>query len=158
MKCYSYLLPKEKTGVEKLCMRFNVARELFYQIVDENKEVKKWYYTYLYFLDKNYEIFNLKLVDILLIESIVTGKLLKIDRDNYFEDLKQLAEKGYVEAIYNLATFDEEHEKSFYLEKYKKLYELNYYRSFNDYVKYLDFGKDALNIIKKIYLKDIIPT
>ena len=60
-------------------MRFNVASELFYQIVDEHKEVKKWYYTYLDFLDKNYEIYNLKLVDILLIESIVTGKLLKLD-------------------------------------------------------------------------------
>ena len=153
MKCYSYLLPNEKTSVEKLCMRFNVARELFYQIVDENKEVKKWYYTYLDFLDKNYEIYNLKLIDILLNESIVIGKLLKIDRDNYFEDLKQLAEKGYVEAIYNLATFDEKQEKSFYLDKYKKLYELNYYRSFNDYVKYLDYGKDALNIVKKSLLK-----
>ena len=153
MKCYSYLLPIEKTSMEKLGMRFNVASELFYQIVDEHKKIKEWYYTFLDFLDKNYEIYNLKLVDILLIESIVTGKLLKIDRDTYLEVLTQLAEKGYVEAIYNLATFDENQEKSFYLEKYKKLYELNYYRSFSDYVKYLDYGKEALNIVKKSLLK-----
>ena len=113
MKCYSFLLPNEKTSVDKLGMRFNVASELFYQIVDEHKKIKEWYYTFLDFLDKNYEIYNLKLVDILLIESIVTGKLLKIDRDTYLEVLTQLAEKGYVEAIYNLATFDEKQEKSF---------------------------------------------
>ena len=153
MKCYSYLLPKEKTSAVKLGMRFDIAVELFYQIVDENKDIKKWYENYFDFLYKNYELYKLKKIDIIFIESVVTGKLLKLDRDGYLEVLKALEEKGYIEAIYNLATFDENHEKSFYLEKYKKLYELNYYRSFSDYVKYLDYGKEALNIVKKSLLK-----
>ena len=152
MKCYCYLLPKEKTNQEKLGMRFDIANELFYQLTTSEKKIKKWYNNYFNFLIDNYKLYHLKLNDIIFIECVVSTKLFKYDDEIYIAGLNKLQEINHLEAIYNLATLYENKEKSFYLEKYEKLYNMNYFRSFSDYVNYLDYGKDALNIVKKSML------
>ena len=158
MKCYSYLLPREKDNDTHLLVRIDVTNELYFQLVDEEENtVYDWVSEFFPFIYNNNEVYNLNKDDILLIEALIYYKLLKDpnnSKDYYFNhNLKILEEKGNPEGIYNLAVLSENKEKSFCLEKYEKLYKMNYYRSFNDYVKHLDYGKDALNIIKKSLLK-----
>ena len=152
MKCYGYLLPKEKTNQELLAKRFNIYFELHYQILNSENKMKKWYIDYFNFLIDNYKFYNLNIADIIFTQCVVGIKLLKSHNEIYFAGLKKLEDQKYPEAIYNLATYYADEEKSFYLEKYEKLYNMNYYRCFSDYMDYLDYGKDALNIVKKSLL------
>ena len=123
----------------------------------KKKIVYKWLSEFISHTFKNNEIYKISKDDVLLIEAIIYNNFVKISGqlENIFNSyhLKYLEEKGNPEAIYNIANLIENKEKSFYLEKYEKLYKMNYYRSFSDYVKYLDYGKEALNIIKKSLIK-----
>ena len=155
MKCYTYLVPIEKDNTTNLYMRIDVPGELFIQMVDENNKLCKWCNEFLQFLYENHKVYNLSEQDVLLVDWVVFTKLLGQTVDFYSDSIQELEELNNPEALYNIATMgdDEKHEKSYYIQKFEKLYKMNYYRSFNDYVKYLDYGKDTLNIIKKSLVK-----
>ena len=152
LKCYAYLTTREKNGEENLYQRFNVKGEIYAQIVNKDKKIFDWYYNLFNFLNENHSIYNLDKDEIIFVESVIRAKLNKSMDTKYFMNLLNFADKGNAEAMYELTMIYSDKEKSFYQKYYEKLYKLNYYRSFDDYGKFLDYGKDSLNIVKKSLL------
>ena len=154
MKCYTYLTTREKSEHFLLAGRFNIYLELGLNIFSEEKsEYFSWFSKYFEFLYDNYEIYNLKKDDILLVEAIMDYRAFWRDNICFLPNLYKLEEKGNPEAIYNLCIFNKGQEKSYYIKRWDKLYKMNYYRSFDGYANALDYSKESLVIIKKSLLK-----
>ena len=152
MKCFTYLTSREKDGLELLYQRFDVEEELRAQIFKEEEHLLDWYLKFFKFLYENNEVYNLKKEEILLVEAVVEENLVGSQNENFFLNLKNLAYIGNPEAIYQLILIYPDEEKKFFLKYFEKLYKMNYYRSFSDYAKILDYGKESLNIVKKSIL------
>ena len=152
MKCYAYLTFREKEGFEFLYQRFDVEGELIGQMVSKEENFLDWYYKFFQFIYDNNEVYNLKKEEILFIEAVLKIKLAKSQNEYYFVNLKNLADIGNPEAMYQLSIIYGYKGKEFILKYLKKLYKMDYYRSFADYAKMLDYGKESLNIVKKSIL------
>ena len=149
MKCFAYLTQHEKEN--ELFKRFGVTLELNALLIDEKKELNNWFYDYLDFLKVNYKYYDITKDDINLIQSVIYFWFIKKteSESDYVDNLMDdLAKKGNPHAIYNLVTYYKDDKKinSKYL---KKLYEMNYYRSFIEYTKGLPYNEETLAILKK---------
>ena len=142
MKCFSYLTARKNDNF-LLGGRFDIFKECRNVILDDKGETNPWYSEFIDFLYKNYEIYNINSDDITLIDAV-------FEKNSII--LNKLEEKGNPEAIYNLCILNKFEGKYFYTDRYEKLYKMNYYRCFPDYVKKLDYGIESLNIIKKSLL------
>ena len=99
---------------------------------------------------KNYESYKLKIDDIILIEGVIYYWFEQPTENNteYIdEQIIELADKGNPEAMYNLVSYYNKDKN--YSKYYEKLYNINYYRSFDDYVNELPKEKQTLNILQK---------
>ena len=152
MKCYTYLTFKEKDSLEFLYQRIDVLGELFIQIANEEKTLLDWYINFFTFIYDNNEVYNLKKDEIILVQTVVELGFVKSQNEYFFKYLKNLADKGIPEAMYQIAIICRNKGKDFVLKYFEKLYKMNYYRSFADYAKLLDYGKESLNIVKKSIL------
>ena len=151
MKCFSFLTKLEKE--EELFGRFDIFSEIHALLLNEENFFYNWYIKYFDFLKSNYSCYNIKKDDVILIESVIYYCFEKKEENitQYMHDqIAQLAKKGNPFAMYNLATLHSEKENiSEYSDYLEKLYKMNYYRYFNDYVKNLTDKKEALSILKK---------
>ena len=148
MKCFTYLTPDEKSN--ELVQRFDIKTEIFNLFIDSKNTFYNWYLKLFEFLQDNYDIYNINQDDTILVEAIIYF---------YFEQktenttkymtnkLINLANKDNPEAMYNLAGYYKD--ENYYKTYYKKLYDMNYYRSFADYSKELPDEKETLDILKK---------
>ena len=143
MKCFSYLTAKKNDNNYLLGGRFDIFKECRNVVLNAEGETNPWYLKFFDFLYNNYEKYNINLDDIRLIGAI-------FEKNSII--LNKLEEKGNPEAIYNLCIFNKYEGKSFYINKYEKLYKMNYYRCFPDYAKFLGYSVESLNIIKKSLL------
>ena len=148
MKCFAYLPSNEKLNL--FFQIFDIGSELRVLLMDKNNIFYDWYLKYFEFLKKNYDVYNINIDDVIIIEAIIyyyfEGKVESVTKimDN---ELIELANKGSPEAMYNLVMFYDD--KDTYKVYYKKLYDINYYRCFEDYSKELPNNKETLNILKK---------
>ena len=154
MKCFTYLTPYEKQ--KGLFNRFNIFEELCTIIIDEYNNFYDWYPNIFDFLKKNYDLYDgLNKDDIILIETVVNYILSEKSEENLKildKQLIELSEKGNPEAMFNLVfinNFYSKEEKKIYLKYYEKLYNMNYYRSFQNYAYELPKEKETLEILKK---------
>ena len=154
LKCFTYLTPKQKT--EQFYNRFRIWKEINIIIIEEEKKPFAWYNKFLKFLEENYKIYNINKDDIILIEVVIYYYFLEKNQENIYEKIFNLADKGNPEAMFNLINFDyleeEEENKKIFEKNREKLYKMNYYRGFYDYVLKLPYGKEALSILKKSIL------
>ena len=145
MKCYSYLTAKERKTY--LYKRFDITNELRSQLLYDNKKFFTWFSKLIKFLNNNHKIYNINKDDVILIEEVIRYEF--GDRGNFtYTRLNNLAKKENPQAIYNLAILMKNTGKLYY----DKLYNLNYYRSFGDYVNFLSFEGKSPIIIKKSLL------
>ena len=149
MKCFVYLTSYEKKN--KLFQRFDIAKEVEALIIGDDNIFYDWYKQIFDFLYENYIIYNVNKDDLALIDVVMYY---------YFEEPSKNAE-GYInnvmftlldkdnpEAIYNyISYFNQDKTSNKYY--YEKLYNMNYYRSFEDYALQLTSKKDGLKILKK---------
>ena len=156
LKCFTYSTQNEK--LSELFHRFVVWKEIKAILLLDDK-ISPWYYEFFKFLYENYKIYNLNKDDIILIEVVIYHYyqmyFTKEIEENIYDKIFKLSDEEKPEAMYNLVLFkfENEDEKQEICEKnYKKLYKMNYYRSFGDYANYLPYGKEALTILKKSIL------
>lgn len=148
LKCYTYLTSEEKIDEELLFQRFSIIEELEFIILN-NFKINKKILRLFKFLKINNKIYNINIDDVTLIENTIGYKYISL---TYFEGLEELAEKGNLGAIYNLVILTKNKPNNFYQKYYNKLYTMNYYRSFNNYAKFLDDKQKALEILEKSIL------
>ena len=139
LKCYTYLTSREKDSY--LYSKFDIKGELLCQLNKSNNGSDKWFVQLIKFLYKNYKLYNINRDDVILIEAIINKKLL---RESLGLKVKKLADNGHPEALYNLSVLDVYEGKTYF----KKLYQINYYRSFADFPS--SFG--TLDMLKKSLL------
>ena len=147
MKCYAFLTKYESQF--DLFGKFDIHSEIRILLMDENRIFYDWYCKYFEFLKSNFSYYNIKKDDVILIESVIyyCFETKEGNTTQYMdEQIEQLAKKGNLHAMYNLAVYYNDNEHSHYLEK---LYNMNYYRAFNDYAIKLSDKKEALSILKK---------
>ena len=153
LKCFTYLTPTQKRN--EFFNRFLIWKEINTILINE-KEKKRfsWYNQFLKFLDENYKIYNISKDDINLIEVVIYYYFLEKNQENIYEKIFNLADKGNLEAMFNLINFEylEEENKKIFEKSREKLYKMNYYRSFYDYAFQLSYGKEVLSILKKSIL------
>ena len=148
MKCFTYLTSRERENFY-LCGRFNIETELMHNLKDQStKKLFKWFPEYFNFLYQNHEIYNLNSDEIILVENVIGYAFDYHSLNYYVKNLTKLEEKGHPTAIYNLIYYNKQ-ERKYYIEKYEKLYNMNYYRSFSDYANFLEYGQDTLNIVRR---------
>ena len=155
MKCFAYLTEQEKET--ELFKRFAVTLELKVLLKKKKKNIFDWFHDYLNFLRVNYNHYDITKDDINLIQSVIYFRFINItesEREHVNDLMNDLAKKGNPHAIYNLVTYykDDKKTNSKYL---KKLYEMNYYRSFIEYTKVLPYNEETLAILKKSISKII---
>ena len=146
MKCFAYLTTFEREN--SLFERFCLFPEIKALIMDENNYFYDWYSDYYKFLQKNFSDYNITEDDAILIEAVNYYYFEKRDStktEEIIDKLLELIKKGNPHAMYfitNLGSYDE---------YYKKLYDMNYYRSFADYAKIMtnEEKEKALTMLKK---------
>ena len=154
MKCYAYLTSREKKLFFLLGGRFDIIQELDLNVYSkETKDYFTWFEKYFEFLYQNYEIYNLNKDDILLIEAIMDYKAYWRKETCFTSNLSKLEQKDNPEAIYHLCIFNPEKTVTFYVQNWERLYKMNYYRAFESYADFLDYGEKSLNLVKTSLLK-----
>ena len=149
MKCFTYLTQPEKEN--ELFKRFAVTLELKALLINEKNEIYNWFFDYLVFLNVNNNYYDISKDDVNLIQSVIYFWFIKktnSETEHVNELMDNLAEKGNPHAIYNLVTYYKDNKK-INSELLKKLYEMNYYRSFIEYTKELPYNEETLAILKK---------
>ena len=147
-KCFTYLTSNEKNN--ELFQRFDISIEVRTLLMDQNKIFYDWYIKFFKFLKNNFDVYKLNKDDVILIEAAIYYWFERKDEEitNMMDNqIIELADKGNPEAMYILVTYYDE--KDIYKDYYKKLYDMNYYRSFGDYSYELPNEKETLNILKK---------
>ena len=148
-KCFSFLRYPILDNDQDLLNRFDIPEETNIHFEEEDEDFSL-FSRFIKFLKNNYKLYEINLDDVLIIESVIDYKI-KRNFENGIKNLKNLANKNNLEALYKLTCFekdtnDEETEKRFNF-----LFSKEYYRSYIDYALYLNKKNNytkALEILK----------
>ena len=148
-KCYSFLRYPILDNEQYLLNRFDIPEEIEIHFKEEDEDFEI-FHKFIKFLKTNYKLYDINPDDLIIIESVIDYKFQQ-DSENGIKNLKNLANKNNLEALYKLTCFtkddnDEETEKRFNF-----LFNKEYYRSYIDYALYLNKKnnyKKALEILK----------
>ena len=146
-KCCAYLPNLEIKEYSFLYKKFDIIGEMI--IILDNDPKLSIFDKFFKHLKKYYKIYNIKLSDLMLIPSVIKICYCPECPQESVSQLYYLSEQNNLEAIYKLLCLDEKVERE--EEKYKILYQNNYYRSFLDYALFLYSKGDkieAINILK----------
>ena len=149
-KSCAYLTTQELNGDYFLKKRFNVVNEMVvhFNIEDPNTKLFDKFFKHL---KKNYNIYNLKLDDLTLIQSVIKY-IITEEEDEKVKSKRHLINlslKNNIEATYKLVSLNEDNLKN--IKQMEFLYENKYYRSYLDYALYLNNNGDkikAMNVLK----------
>ena len=123
---------------------------LFIFDIEDNSENK--FLSLMDYLEKKGSHYNILPSEIKLIRAIIYIKILEREEEG-ISLLKELADKGNKEAIYKLACFSKSNNKDYAKKLFEDLRNLKYYKSYNDYGKFLfeqlNEKEKALEIFKE---------
>ena len=149
-KCCAYLTTQELNGDYYLKKRFNVVNEMVVHFNNEDPNTKL-FDKFFKHLRKNYNIYNLKLDELILIQSVIRY-ITAEEEDEKVKSKRQLINlslQNNIEATYKLVSLNEDNQKN--IKELEFLYKNRYYRSYLDYALYLNNNGDkikAMNVLK----------
>jgi hypothetical protein len=151
-KCFSFSRFPLMNRSENLCNRFDVYLEIYthFSLEDEDQEKFKKFIKFLY---KNYKSYDINSKDLLIIESVIICSLStnEYGKAKALDTLKKMSNYNS-EALYKYVCFIDEKETKEKEEKFKILYNKQYYRSYVDYALFLNSQKNIKEALEVLTL------
>ena len=151
-KCYSFSRFPLMNRSENLCNRFDVYLETYTHFSLEDQDLEK-FKKLIKFLNKNYKSYDINSKDLIIIESVIISSfsINEYEKTKALDTLKKMSNYNS-EALYKYVCLIDEKEKKEKEEKFKILYNKQYYRSYVDYALFLYSQKNIKEALEVLTL------